>query len=398
VWAADRQRARTVVRRVSSRIYLSPPEVDDDERASLLAALDSNWVAPAGPDLDAFEREIAARAGAPHAVALSSGTSALHLALVVLGVGPGDEVVGSTLTFAASANAVVYVGATPAFIDSDAATWNMDPGLLEDELADRGATGRLPKAVIAVDLYGQCADYDRIGEACRRYEVTLIEDAAEALGASYGGRPAGSLGDMAVLSFNGNKIITTSAGGMLLSDQHEWVDRARHLANQAREDVVHYEHRSVGYNYRLSNLLAALGRAQLRKLDSRLQHRRAVNEQYRSLLERLPGIDFMPEAPYGVPNRWLTCITIDADAFGATPEDVRLALERHNIESRPVWKPMHLQPVFATCAGRGGDVAAGIFRTGLCLPSGPALSTDDVARIAEIVAGVPASLSSPSVR
>ncbi len=368
-----------------TRIYLSPPDVGPRERELLLDAFDSGWIAPLGPHVDAFERELAARAGVAHAAALSSGTGALHLAMVLLGVGPGDEVVTSTLTFAATANAIRYVGATPVFVDSDERSWNMDPALLREELAAAAARGKLPKAVVVVDLYGQCADYDPIQAACAEYGVPIVEDAAEALGASYRGRPAGSLGALGVLSFNGNKIITTSGGGALLSDDSERIARARFLATQARDPAPHYEHSTVGFNYRMSNLLAALGRGQLEGLDAKIEVRRATRAFYREALGGLEGIAFMPEADYGRSNCWLTCVTVDPAAFGASREEIRRHLESLDVEARPVWKPMHLQPVFADCRVRGGAVAAGLFERGLCLPSGSNLSAADRERV---VAGV----------
>ncbi len=363
------------------RIYLSPPHMGEAERRLLMEAFDSNWISTVGPQVNAFEAEFAALLGAGHAAALSSGTAALHLALVLLGVGPGDEVLCSDLTFAASANAVVYQGALPAFIDSDRATWNMDADLVAEELEDRAKRGRLPKAVIAVDLYGQCADYDRILAACARFEVPVIEDAAEALGAEYRGRPAGSFGALSVFSFNGNKIITTSGGGMLVSTRADWIARARSLASQARDPVPHYEHSAIGYNYRLSNLLAAVGRAQLGRLSDFVSRRRAVNAFYRTALADLDGIDFMPEAPYGRSTCWLTCLTVDPTRFGATAEQIRVHMESHQIEARNVWKPMHLQPVFRTHAIRGGAVSADLFARGLCLPSGSSLSESDLDRV-----------------
>lgn len=373
-----------------NRIYLSPPHMGPDERALLLEAFDSNWIAPLGPHVDAFEREMCDKLGIVHAAALSSGTAALHLALLMLGVEPGDEVITSTLTFSATANATTYLGATPVFIDSCPDTWNMDPDLLAEELEACARRGKLPAAVIPVDLYGQCADYEPIRAACGRHGVPIVEDAAEALGASYGGRSAGSFGDMGVLSFNGNKIITTSGGGMLLSNNEAWITRARYLATQARDPAPHYQHSAVGYNYRLSNLLAAVGRGQLRALDQRVAARRATNAYYREALADLPGIDFMPEAPYGRSTCWLTCILVDEQAFGASPEQIRLHLEAHDIEARPVWKPMHLQPVFAGCRVRGGEVAARLFEHGLCLPSGSSLTAQERQLVAELVRETPA--------
>jgi dTDP-4-amino-4,6-dideoxygalactose transaminase len=368
-----------------TRIYLSPPEVGDEERRMLLAAFDSNWIAPLGPDVDAFEAEFAERVGVAHAVALSSGTAALHLALLLLGVGPGDEVLVPSFTFVATANAVVYLGATPVFVDSSPDTWTVDPALVTAELDRRAAAGRLPAAVVTVDLYGQSCDYDPILAACDRHGVPVVEDAAEALGATYRGRPAGSFGRMGVFSFNGNKIITTSGGGMLVTPSADEAARARYLATQAREPFPHYEHTTVGYNYRLSNLLAALGRAQLAGLDSRITRRRAIDARYREALGGVDGLAFLPIADYGEPNHWLSCITIDPERFGADRETVRLALEAEDIESRPTWKPLHLQPVFADNAVVGGDVCAGIFAHGLCLPTGSALSPADQDRVIGLV-------------
>lgn len=356
----------------------------EEERALLMEAFDSNWIAPLGPHVDAFEREFAQQVGAREAAALSSGTAALHLALVLLGVGPGDEVLVSDLTFAASANAVRYTGATPVFIDADATTWTLDPELLAEAIAERVRRGRRPKAVIVVDLYGQCADYDRIAEACAHYDVPVVQDAAEALGATYKGRPAGTQGVLAAFSFNGNKIVTTSGGGMLTSDRGEWVSAARQLASQARDPAPHYEHSKVGYNYRLSNLLAAVGRGQLRVLEQRVRARRANYEFYARALGGRPGWAFMPEAGYGRATRWLTCALIDP-ASGVDREALRLALEREDIEARPVWKPMHLQPVFTGCEVYGGAFGRRCFETGICLPSGSSLTEPDRARVVTII-------------
>jgi dTDP-4-amino-4,6-dideoxygalactose transaminase len=368
-----------------TRLYLSPPDVGDAERQLLLQAFDSNWIAPLGPHVDAFERELADYLGVKSAVALSSGTAALHLALLALGVGPGDEVLVPTLTFAATANAVVYVGARPAFIDCDRASWNIDPALLEDELAVRSQQGRLPAAVIAVDLYGRCGDWDRLQAVCERHGVPVVDDAAEALGAGYGGRRAGAFGSCGVLSFNGNKIMTTGGGGMLVSDRWEVVERARHLATQARDPAPHYEHSDIGFSYRLSNLLAAVGRGQLRRLPAMLQRRQEINRRYREALSDVPGIGFMPALPASHPNDWLTVVSLDAQEFGASPEEVRKHLEHLEIEARPAWKPMHLQPVFAGSSVRGGGVAEAIFHTGLCLPSGSSMSDEEVDRVADAV-------------
>jgi dTDP-4-amino-4,6-dideoxygalactose transaminase len=372
----------------TKRIYLSPPHMGTAERELLLDAFDSNWIAPLGPHVDAFEREFCDTVGVPHAAALSSGTAAIHLALLMLGVGPGDEVLVSSFTFAATANAVTYLAAIPVFIDSDRETWNMDPGLLEEELAGCARRGTLPKAVIAVDLYGQCADYDPILAVCGRYGVPLVEDAAEALGATYKGKPAGSFGAAAAFSFNGNKIITTSGGGMLVSTEAGLVERARNLSQQARDPAPHFQHSKIGYNYRMSNLLAAVGRGQLKILQDRVSRKREIFRYYKGTLGGLPGLTFMPEAGYGCSNRWLTCTLVDPARFDATREDIRLALERENIESRPLWKPMHLQPVFKDCRIRGGAVSEELFERGLCLPSGTALRDEDLERIAGIVRNV----------
>lgn len=368
-----------------TRIYLSPPHMAGTEIELIREAFESNWIAPLGPHVDAFEREFATEVEVPHAAALSSGTAGLHLALLQLGVGQGDEVICSDLTFAATAFAVTYVGAKPIFVDSDEKSWNMDPELLEEALEERARRGVLPKAVIVVDLYGQSADWDPILAACERYGVPVIEDAAEALGATYNGRPLGGFGRFGVFSFNGNKILTTSGGGMLVSEGDEAIAHVRKLATQAREPAPHYEHAEIGYNYRMSNLLAALGRGQLRVLSDRVDARRLVFSWYEELLGDLPGVLFMPEAPYGRMTRWLTCLTIDSEAFGCGCEDVRNALETENIEGRPVWKPMHLQPVFEGCEAYGGSVGEKLFKSGLCLPSGSALTRADVERVAEVI-------------
>jgi len=364
-----------------ARVYLSPPHVAGREAELVTEAIASNWIAPLGPQVDAFEAEIAVAAGVEHALALASGTAALHLALVVLGIGAGDEVACSDFTFAATANPVAYVGATPFFVDCDEATWTIDPGLLDHALAARQAAGARVRAVIAVDLYGQSCDYDALREVCARHDVALVQDATESLGATYRAAPAGGQGALAAFSFNGNKIITTSGGGMLVSDDEARIAHARKLSTQAREPVPHYEHVEIGFNYRMSNLLAALGRAQLETLPMRVAARRRLRDRYRDLLDGVPGLSFMPEAPYGDSNAWLTCVVIDPDAFGADREAVRLALEAEDIEARPLWKPMHLQPVFAAAPSFGGDVCARLFERGLCLPSGSALTDEDQDRV-----------------
>ena len=364
-----------------ARVYLSAPDLNGREQHLVTDAIASGWIAPLGPHVDAFEAEMCRRLDVPHAVATSSGTAALHLALLVLGIGAGDRVWVSTLTFAASANAIAYVGATPVFVDSERTSWNMDPVLLAHELGRAARENELPKAIIVVDLYGQCADLAPIAAACRDHGVWLVEDAAEALGATYRGRPAGSFGDLAVLSFNGNKIITTSGGGMLLGARKDWLDRARYLATQARQPVAHYEHEDIGYNYRLSNLLAAVGRAQLSDLDRRVDARRAINARYREGLTGL-GWTFMPELEYGRSTCWLTCATVGSSLMR---DRVIAALAAEDIEARPVWKPMHLQPVFRGARAIGGHVATELFATGLCLPSGSNLSMSTIDRVIAIV-------------
>lgn len=373
------------VRPTSRRIHLSSPHMGGEERRFVEEAFATNWIAPLGPHVDAFEREFADAIGASHAAALSSGTAALHLALLLVGVGPGDDVLVSTLTFSASVNPIVYLGGRPVFVDSDAASWNMDPALLAEELDRRARTGKLPRAVVVVHLYGQSADLAPIVEACERHGVALVEDAAEALGAEYRGRSPGTFGRVGIFSFNGNKIITTSGGGMLVSADERLVARARKLATQAREPAPHYEHAEIGYNYRLSNVLAAIGRGQLRVLETRVEARRRNFAYYAAALGDLPGLSFMPEAPWGRHTRWLTCLTIDPDVFGADRDTVRLALEADDIEARPVWKPMHLQPVFAGRETVGGAVAADLFARGLCLPSGSSLTERELARVAGVV-------------
>ena len=360
-------------------------------------AFASNWIAPLGPHVDAFEEEIAERTGVGHAAALSSGTAAIHLALRLLGVRAGDEVICSTFTFSASANPILYEGAEPVFLDSGPTSWNMDPALLHDELDACAARGRLPRAVIAVDLYGQCADYDSLLAACEKHGVPLIQDSAESLGATYKRRAAGAQGQVGVFSFNGNKIITTSGGGMLVSDDGELIEKARFLATQARDPAPHYQHSSLGFNYRMSNVLAAIGRGQLSVLSERVAARRRNFERYRALLGNTPGIAFMPLAAHGQGNFWLTCITVDPEAFGASREELRLALEAHNIEARPVWKPLHLQPFFRGCRRRDGEFSESIFERGLCLPSGSNLADSDLERVCEIMLQTPQLHSAASL-
>jgi len=372
------------------RIFLSPPHIGTKEIRFVNQAFGSNYIAPLGPQLDAFEKEFAEKTGIPYTAALSCGTGAIHLALRILGVKPGDEVFASTLTFIGSVSPITFLGAKPVFIDSDTNTWNMNPDLLAEELEACHKRGKLPRAVIPTDLYGQCADYDRIKAVCAPYHIPVITDSAEACGALYKGKSAGSCVTAAVFSFNGNKIITTSGGGMLASDDKEFIEQARFLSQQARDPAPHYEHTQIGYNYRMSNILAAIGRGQLRVLDERVQAKRRIFDYYKKALQDTPGIEFMPEAPYGKSNRWLTVILITPELFGTDRETVRLALEAENIESRPVWKPMHLQPVFGieknlkeTYPARvvGGEVAEDLFDHGLCLPSGTAMTDADTDRV-----------------
>jgi pyridoxal phosphate-dependent aminotransferase EpsN len=348
-------------------------------------AFESNYIAPVGPQVDAFEKEFCAEVGARYGVAVSSGTAALHLALRLIGVKPGDEVWTSTLTFIGSVSPIVYLGAKPVFVDSDEATWNMDPELLAMGLERRARQGKIPRALVLVHLYGQCANIAPIIESCKRYGVTLIEDAAEALGATYGERSAGTIGRAGIFSFNGNKIITTSGGGMLVSDDESLVNQARLLAGQARDPAPHYEHSQIGYNYRMSNILAAIGRGQLKVLDKRVEAKRNIFSFYQQALGNVPGIEFMPEAPYGMSNRWLTVILVSQEQFGADHNTLRLALEAKNIESRPIWKPMHLQPVFRGYECIGGEVAETLFSKGLCLPSGTAMTIEDLNRVIKVV-------------
>jgi pyridoxal phosphate-dependent aminotransferase EpsN len=368
-----------------ARIYLSPPHMSGYEQQYVAEAFESNWIAPLGPQVTAFQEEFAQRVGAPYALALSSGSAALHLALIELGVQPGDEVFVSTLTFSASVNPIRYLNAIPVFVDSDSISWNMDAALLAQALDDRARVGRLPKAVVVVHLYGQTADLDPIVAACDKHGVILVEDAAEALGAQYKGRSPGNFGQSGIYSFNGNKIITTSGGGMLVSGNRRLIDHALKLATQARDQAPHYEHSEIGYNYRMSNILAAIGRGQLRVLGDRVLARRKNFEYYAAALGDLPGLEFAPEAPWGTHARWLTTCTIDPAAFGATREDVRLALEAENIEARPVWKPMHTQPVFSQFERVGGGTAERLFQNGLCLPSGSSLTQDELERVCSVI-------------
>jgi dTDP-4-amino-4,6-dideoxygalactose transaminase len=366
-------------------ILLSPPHLGDQELRFVQEAFETNWIAPVGPHVDAFEQEFCAVVGASHAAAVSSGTAALHLALRLLGVEGGDEVFCSTFTFVATANPILYQDAKPVFIDSDCTSWNMDPDLLAKTLDRRAKQGKLPKAVVLVHLYGQSADIEPILAACNRHNVPLIEDAAEALGATYKGRSPGTFGKIGIYSFNGNKIITTSGGGMLVTDDPAIADKARFLATQARDPAPHYQHSEMGYNYRLSNVLAGIGRGQLQVLADRVEARRHNFEVYRQALEGLPGVKFMPEASFGRATRWLTCLTLHPQVSGITCEQLRLALAANQIEARPVWKPLHIQPMFQDCEVVGGEVAEHLFAQGLCLPSGSSLSDEDRDRVIQVI-------------
>jgi pyridoxal phosphate-dependent aminotransferase EpsN len=347
-------------------------------------AFASNWLSTVGPNLTAFEREFENRIGLP-AVALASGTAAIHLGLRLLGAGPGDKVFCPTLTFAASCNPVRYLGAEPVFLDSDRATWNLDPNLLEYALRCCACRNNLPRALIAVHLYGQCADMAPILAICRSYDVPVLEDAAEALGATYGSQPAGTLSEIGAFSFNGNKIITTTGGGMLVSRHAAWVEKARFWSQQARDPGLAYEHSELGYNYRMSNVLAGIGRGQLEVLDLRVRERRAIAFRYRDAFEDLPGISLMPQAPYGLHTNWLCCFLIHEQKFGCSRDELIRALDRGYVESRPVWKPMHLQPLYAGCDRYGGEVAEDLFRRGICLPSSSSLSEDDQLQVVNAV-------------
>jgi dTDP-4-amino-4,6-dideoxygalactose transaminase len=386
---ADGRVIRMIDRKeVDEQILLSSPHMGEHEREFVEEAFRTNWIAPLGPNVDAFEREMAERIGVGFAAALSSGTAAIHLALVLLGVGRGDRVFCSALTFSASANPIVYQGAEPVFIDSEPRSWNMSPSALEDAFIAAKKQSRMPRAVVVVNLYGQSADFDPIVEICNRYDVPIVEDAAESLGALYKGRHSGTIGKLGVFSFNGNKIITTSGGGMLVSDDEDLITRARFLATQAREPALHYEHKVIGYNYRMSNILAGVGRGQLRVLDSRVEARRHVFQRYQQGLATCSGLQWMPEPEWSWSNRWLSACTIDSAAVGLDiPQLIRrLAVER--IEARPVWKPMQMQPVFAQCEyfpHEGQSVSQSLFESGLCLPSGSNLSEVQQERVIEVV-------------
>ncbi|MCI9888344.1 aminotransferase class I/II-fold pyridoxal phosphate-dependent enzyme [Micrococcales bacterium 31B] len=363
-----------------TKIYMSSPDVTQAEEDAIVAALRSGWVAPLGPDVDAFEAEIAAKSGVQHAVALASGTAALHLGMLEVGVKPGTRVISSTMTFAATANAITYTGAEPVFVDCLPETGNLNPELLRRALEQAHSDGATVSAVVPVDLLGQACDYSAIVPLCEEFGVPLVEDAAEALGATHSGRPAGSFGTCAALSFNGNKIMTTSGGGMLLTDSETLAARARYLSTQARQPAVHYEHTEIGYNYRMSNLLAALGRAQLRRLDEMIARRKAMRDRYKAIFASVPGVTVFQGDSDAHDNYWLTSIVIGDDA-AFTPAQLAAHLGGDNIESRPLWKPMHLQPVFAGAAAVVDGTSERLFAQGLTLPSGSALGDEEIGRV-----------------
>ncbi|QDQ88996.1 aminotransferase class I/II-fold pyridoxal phosphate-dependent enzyme [Alcaligenaceae bacterium SJ-26] len=369
------------------QVLLSTPHLGEYEREFVDEAFRTNWIAPLGPHVDAFEAEIAAEVGVKHAAAVSSGTAAIHLALRLLNVGPGDTVFCAALTFVATANPIVYQGAEPIFIDSDPDSWNMSAAALERALSDAKRSGRLPKAVLVVNLYGQSADMDPILDLCNAYGVPVIEDAAESLGAFYKGRPSGSMGHMGIFSFNGNKIITTSGGGMLVSDDEDLIKRARFLATQAREPAAHYEHQTVGYNYRMSNILAGVGRGQLKVLKERVEARRAVFDRYREGLADIDALAWMSEPAWSRSNRWLTTGVIDLGAGVSERAKMIEWLAGELIEARPVWKPMQMQPLFAGAAyyqhAENDSVSQRLFETGFCLPSGSNMNVDQQERVIE---------------
>ncbi|WP_412761910.1 DegT/DnrJ/EryC1/StrS family aminotransferase [Priestia megaterium] len=368
-----------------SRIYLSPPHMSGDEQGYIHEAFESNWIAPLGPNVDGFEKEIASYVGVSEAVAVSSGTAAIHLALSLLGVTKGDTVFCSTLTFIASANPIIYQGAEPIFIDSEPETWNMSPQALKRALQDASMQGTFPKAVIVVNLYGQSAKMDEILSLCNQYNIPVIEDAAESLGSTYKGKASGTFGKFGVYSFNGNKIITTSGGGMLVSNDVAALQQARFLATQARDSAPHYQHSQLGYNYRMSNILAGVGRAQLQVLENRVEARRQIFERYYQELAGLTGITFMPELSNTKTNRWLTVLTINEKEAGISAAQLVQAFTEQNIEARPVWKPLHMQPLFQGARyyphSENDDVAQLLFQTGICLPSGSNMTEDDQNRV-----------------
>jgi pyridoxal phosphate-dependent aminotransferase EpsN len=372
----------------NNRIFLSPPHMGGKEMEYVRDAFESNYIAPVGPQLELFEREFAETVGASHAVALSSGTAALHLALRYVGVVPGDEVFCSSLTFIASATPILFLGAQPVFIDSAKGSWNMDPDILEQALDTKKSNGRLPRAVVVVHLYGECAEMDRIVEICDRFGVSVIEDAAEALGARYKGRAPGTFGQAGFFSFNGNKIITTSGGGMLVTNDANLAAKVRFWATQAKEDKPYYEHLEMGYNYRMSNVLAAIGRGQLCVLEERVKGKRRIYEQYKQAFETLPGIKFLTDGADSFSTHWLSCMLVDAKSFGHEPQKICNLLEENNIEARPLWKPLHMQPLFKDNEMFGGAVAEKLFKCGICLPSGTAMTDHEFSRVVDLISSL----------
>lgn len=373
-----------------SRIYLSPPHMSGDEQAYIDEAFRSNWIAPVGPHISAFEQAVSSYTGAKAAAAVSSGTAAIHLALRLLGVGEGDTVICPSFTFIATANPIRYLGAEPIFVDSEPGTWNISPSALKRALADSAKAAKLPKAVVVVHLYGAMARMDEIMDICERYGVPVVEDAAESLGSSYHGRQSGTFGAFGVFSFNGNKIITTSGGGMLVSDDEDALARAKYLATQARDEAIHYQHSVMGYNYRMSNVLAGIGRAQLEVLEQRVEARRAIFQRYTELLGQYEELSFMPELEGTRSNRWLTAVTVKHDRAEAVIGSLLDAFVEADIEVRPLWKPLHLQPVFKGAAfyphmEQGASICEEMFRTGICLPSGSSLSEEEQHRVIAVI-------------
>ncbi|MDM8177228.1 aminotransferase class I/II-fold pyridoxal phosphate-dependent enzyme [Olivibacter sp. LS-1] len=366
---------------MNEKIWLSSPHMGEMEQQYVKQAFDTNWIAPLGPHVDGFEGDLVAFTKTGHAAALSAGTAALHLALILLNVSAGDEVICQSMTFSASANPIVYQGAVPIFIDSERDTWNMDPELLREAIEDRLSKGKKPKAIIPVHLYGMPAKMKEIMAIAEEFAIPVIEDAAEALGSTLDGKAMGTFGTLGVLSFNGNKIITTSGGGALISDNEGYIKKARFLATQARDAAPHYEHSHIGYNYRMSNVCAAIGRGQMGVLSTRVTQRRRNFDYYREHLGNIAGLSFLEEPEGMISNRWLSTILIDPKVAGITSEDVRVHLEKDNIESRPLWKPMHMQPVFKDAAYYGQEVSRGLFSNGLCLPSGSNLTEKDLSRV-----------------
>lgn len=372
---------------MTDRIYLSSPDVGELEEQAVLAAIRGGWIAPLGPEVDAFEQELSARVGVKHGIALSSGTAALHLALLSLGAGPGTVVVTSTMTFAATTNAIVYTGAEPYFVDCLPETGNIDPELLRIALERLQLEGVEVAAIVPVDLLGKAIDYTRVLQIAEQFGVPVLADAAESLGATHQGKPTGGFGAASVFSFNGNKIMTTSGGGMLMTDDDDMMQRVRHLATQARQPVVHYEHHDVGYNYRMSNLLAALGRAQLVRLDQMIARRRALRDRYKSFFDEVPGVEVFAAVDDHEDNVWLTSIMVDESVTGWLPAELALALSEQNIESRPIWKPMHLQPVFSHLRGEITGASERLFQRGLTLPSGSVLDAAQQQRVFDVLDG-----------